>query len=62
VPGTAVFLTAIPIRRRLAHAQPEHNRVLHERNIILTIKTEDTPRVPATNASRSIAWLIPSSA
>ena len=24
----------------------KHNRVLHERNIILTIKTEDTPRVP----------------
>mgnify|MGYP003694604089 CR=1 FL=1 len=23
----------------------KHNRVLHERNIILTIKTEDTPRV-----------------
>ena len=24
----------------------KHNRVLHERNIILTIKTEDVPRVP----------------
>ena len=24
----------------------KHNRVLHERNIILSIKTEDTPRVP----------------
>ena len=24
----------------------KHNRVLHERNILLTIKTEDTPRVP----------------
>jgi KUP system potassium uptake protein len=47
VPGTAVFLTGDP------HSAPtslmhnlKHNRVLHERNIILTIKTEDTPRVP----------------
>ena len=24
----------------------KHNRVLHERNIILSIRTEDTPRVP----------------
>jgi K+ transporter len=50
-----VFLTGDPVRRSLAN-NLKHNRVLHERNIILTIKTEDTPRVPATSASRSTAW------
>jgi KUP system potassium uptake protein len=46
VPGTAVFLTAD------AQAAPtalmhnlKHNRVLHERNILLSIRTADTPRV-----------------
>ncbi len=47
VPGTAVFLTGDPngAPTALMH-NLKHNRVLHERNIILTIKTEDTPRVP----------------
>jgi len=47
VPGTAVFLTGDPTTAptSLMH-NLKHNRVLHERNIILTIKTEDTPRVP----------------
>ena len=47
VNGTAVFLTGNP------HAAPsallhnlKHNHMLHERNIILTIKTADVPRVP----------------
>ena len=46
VPGTAVFLTGDPSAAptSLMH-NLKHNRVLHERNIILTIKTEDTPRV-----------------
>src|SRR6185437_12834821 len=26
----------------------KHNKVLHEHNVILTIKVEDTPRVPAS--------------
>lgn len=47
VPGTAVFLTshvdAAP--SSLMH-NLKHNRVLHERNIILSINTEETPRVP----------------
>jgi KUP system potassium uptake protein len=47
VPGTAVFLSsdvdAAPTS--LMH-NLKHNRVLHERNIILSIRTEDTPRVP----------------
>lgn len=47
VPGTAVFLTADPnsAPTSLMH-NLKHNRVLHERNIILSIKTEDVPRVP----------------
>jgi KUP system potassium uptake protein len=47
VAGTAVFLTGDPYSTptSLMH-NLKHNRVLHERNIILTIKTEDTPRVP----------------
>jgi KUP system potassium uptake protein len=46
VPGTAVFLTADPnsAPTSLMH-NLKHNRVLHERNIILTIKTEDVPRM-----------------
>ena len=48
VPGTAVFLSpnvnAAPIA--LMH-NLKHNRILHERNIILTIQTIDTPRVPS---------------
>ena len=47
VPGTAVFLTGHPesAPTSLMH-NLKHNRVLHERNIILSIRTEDTPRVP----------------
>jgi KUP system potassium uptake protein len=47
VPGTAVFLTGDPTSAptSLMH-NLKHNRVLHERNILLTIRTEDTPRVP----------------
>jgi len=46
VPGTAVFLTGDPASAptSLMH-NLKHNRVLHERNIILTIKTEEVPRV-----------------
>ena len=47
VPGTAVFLTGDPeaAPTSLMH-NLKHNRVLHERNIILSIKTDDSPRVP----------------
>ncbi|MDX2307408.1 MAG: potassium transporter Kup [Hyphomicrobium sp.] len=46
VPGTAIFLSADPngAPTSLMH-NLKHNRVLHERNIILTLKTEKTPRV-----------------
>jgi KUP system potassium uptake protein len=47
VAGTAVFFTADPTAAPTALMHNlKHNRVLHERNIILSIKTEDVPRVP----------------
>ncbi|MTD94286.1 potassium transporter Kup [Hyphomicrobium sp. xq] len=47
VPGTAVFFTADPTAAPTALMHNlKHNRILHERNIILSIKTEDIPRVP----------------
>ena len=47
VPGTAVFLTSDPdfAPTALLH-NLKHNKVLHEHNVILTIITADTPRVP----------------
>jgi KUP system potassium uptake protein len=47
VPGTAVFLTSDPTSAptSLLH-NLKHNKVLHEHNVILTIRTADTPRVP----------------
>ena len=47
VPGTAIFLTSTNMLAptSLMH-NLKHNRVLHERNIILTISTQDIPRVP----------------
>jgi len=46
VPGTAVFLTGNPeaVPTALLH-NIKHNKVLHNHNIILTVITEDTPRV-----------------
>ena len=47
VPGTAVFLTGDPYAAPTSMMHNlKHNRVMHERNILLSIKTEDTPRVP----------------
>ena len=47
VPGTAIFLTSDPgfAPTALLH-NLKHNKVLHEQNVILTIVTADTPRVP----------------
>jgi len=47
VPGTAVFLTSDPgfAPTALLH-NLKHNKVLHEHNVVLTIVTADTPRVP----------------
>jgi KUP system potassium uptake protein len=47
VPGTAVYLTADPDHApgALLH-NLKHNRVLHQQNIILSVETTDSPRVP----------------
>ncbi|MGZ5867824.1 MAG: potassium transporter Kup [Xanthobacteraceae bacterium] len=53
VPGTAVFLTSDPesAPTALLHSL-KHYKVLHEKNVILTIRTEDTPRVEEENRVR----------
>jgi KUP system potassium uptake protein len=50
VPGTAVFLTSDPdfAPTALLH-NLKHNKVLHEHNVVLTIITADTPRVPQSD-------------
>ena len=47
VPGTAVFLTSDieGAPTALLHSL-KHYKVLHEHNVILTIRTAETPRVP----------------
>jgi KUP system potassium uptake protein len=47
VAGTAVFLTSDPdyTPTSLLH-NLKHNKVLHENNVVLTVVTSDTPRVP----------------
>ncbi len=49
VPGTAVFLTSTPesAPTALMHSL-KHYKVLHEHNVILTIETEQAPKVEAT--------------
>ncbi|HVL72470.1 MAG TPA: potassium transporter Kup [Beijerinckiaceae bacterium] len=47
VKGTAVFLTSDPETAPAALLHNlKHNKVLHEKNVVLTVKTVDTPRVP----------------
>jgi KUP system potassium uptake protein len=47
VPGTAIFLTAdVDYAPTALMHNLKHNRILHERNIVLSIRTEETPRVP----------------
>jgi len=47
VPGTAIFLIAQPgmVPQALLH-NLKHNKVLHERNVFLTVKTLNTPYAP----------------
>jgi KUP system potassium uptake protein len=46
VRGTAVFLTSDPSRAPSALLHNlKHNKILHERNIVLTVRSMDTPRV-----------------
>jgi KUP system potassium uptake protein len=46
VPGTAIFLTSDPEMAPVALMHNlKHNKVLHEKNVILTVRTADAPRV-----------------
>ncbi|MES1970864.1 MAG: potassium transporter Kup [Pseudomonadota bacterium] len=49
VPGTAVFMTSSPegVPHALLH-NLKHNKVLHERIILLTVKIMDSPYLPET--------------
>ena len=52
VPGTAVFLTAQKgiVPKALLH-NLKHNKVLHERNVLLTVETQGASRSsPRTRA------------
>jgi KUP system potassium uptake protein len=53
VPGTAVFLTATPdvTPHALLHSL-KHYKVLHERNVFLTVSFEDVPAVPRAEGVR----------
>ena len=48
VPGTAVFMTLAPVGTpsTLLH-NVKHNHILHEKVVLLSIITKDTPTVPA---------------
>ena len=49
-PGTAMFLTSDPDTTPVALMHNlKHNKVLHEKNIILTVTTAETPRVSDDN-------------
>jgi len=57
VPGTAVFLTAdsTGAPTALLHSL-KHYKVLHEHNVILTVQTAETPRVPDEEKVRIDAY------
>ena len=50
VPGTALFMTANPEGTPIALLHNlKHNKVLHQRNVILTILTDEVPQVNPAN-------------
>ena len=55
-PGTAIFLTSDPDMTPVALMHNlKHNKVLHERNVILTVRTAETPRVADEDRVRTQA-------
>jgi KUP system potassium uptake protein len=47
VPGTAIFLTNDPLSAPSSFMHNlKHNKVLHERVVMMCVRTETTPRVP----------------
>jgi KUP system potassium uptake protein len=55
VPGTAIFLTSDPkaVPPAFLH-NLKHNRVLHEKNVILTVETQRVPKVAADERAEFI--------
>jgi KUP system potassium uptake protein len=55
VPGTAIFLTSDPkaVPPAFLH-NLKHNRVLHEKNVILTVETQRVPKVTADERAEFI--------
>ncbi|HEX5378083.1 MAG TPA: potassium transporter Kup [Phenylobacterium sp.] len=52
-PGTAIFLTSDPDMAPVALMHNlKHNKVLHEKNIVLTVITAETPRVKESDRVR----------
>jgi len=52
-PGTAIFLTSDPDMTPVALMHNlKHNKVLHEKNVIATVRTAETPRVPDSERVR----------
>jgi len=53
VPGTAIFLTSDPdfVPTSLLH-NLKHNKVLHQNNVILTVETDNLPRVDLSDRVR----------
>ena len=52
-PGTAIFLTSDPDIAPVALMHNlKHNKVLHEKNVILTVRTADRPRVSEADRVR----------
>ncbi|WP_373256540.1 potassium transporter Kup [Brevundimonas sp.] len=52
-PGTAIFLTSDPDVAPVALMHNlKHNKVLHEKNVILTVRTTDRPRVSEADRVR----------
>jgi len=47
VPGTAIYMTAQVnnVPAALLHNM-KHNKILHERNVLMTVQTADVPRIP----------------
>ncbi|KQY29685.1 potassium transport protein Kup [Caulobacter sp. Root1455] len=55
-PGTAIFLTSDPDMTPVALMHNlKHNKVLHERNVVLTVRTAETPRVADEDRIRTQA-------
>ena len=57
VPGTAIFLTSDPDMAPVALMHNlKHNKVLHDKNVIATVRIAETPRVPESDRVQLTAF------